>query len=317
MLTLTDPTLLPPDLRGAVAALGNFDGVHRGHREVIGSALDRARHLGTPTIVVTFEPHPRQVLRPNDPPFRLSTPAGKTRALAELGVAAMISLPFDKDLASRSPQDFIQRILVEALGIAHVVIGYDFRFGHKRAGDASTLMAAGEDGGFGLTVVTQAGDDSGGVFSSTRVRESLVAGNPSAARTVLGRPWEIEGTVEQGDQRGRTLGFPTANVRLGALLRPAYGVYAVQCAVDAAAGEAVYWYPGVANLGIRPMWETDEPYLEAHLLDVNLDLYGKVLRCRLIEYLRPEMKFDGIDALVVQMNRDTDRARALLEGTGE
>ncbi len=306
---------LPPEARGAVVAVGNFDGVHRGHQIVIAEAAAIARPLGVPLAVMSFEPHPRSVFRPDDPPFRLTPFRIRARLIAALGVDLHVVLTFDAAFSARSAEAFIDEVLVRGLGARHVVVGYDFRFGCKRAGSAEMLVEHGRYAGFGVTVVTQAADEHGGAFSSSAARDLLRAGRPRAAAEVLGRPWEIEGRVEAGDRRGRTLGFPTANVHLGEYLRPAFGVYAVRAAVDT--GGPLDWHDGVANLGIRPMWRSPEPLLEVFLFGFDGDLYGRHLRVQLVEYLRGEEAFASIDALRAQMGRDCENARRALAEHGD
>jgi riboflavin kinase/FMN adenylyltransferase len=300
---------LPDAARGAVVAVGNFDGVHRGHAAVVDVARAEAVRLGAPLAVLTFEPHPRQYFRPEDPPFRLTPFRIKARLLEALGIDLLHVLHFDPALAAMTAEDFATGILLDGLGARHIVVGEDFRFGHARRGDAAMLAALAAPRGAGVTVLAKTGLP-GQVFSATEARAHLLAGAPRAAAAILGRPWEIEGRVEHGDKRGRTLGFPTANVFLGEYLRPAYGVYAVRCAVDD--GAAPVWHDGVANLGIRPMWQSERPILESFLFNFAGDLYGSHLRVQLVEYLRPELRFDGLEALVERMNRDCAEAKAAL-----
>ncbi len=301
---------LPAALRGSVVAVGNFDGVHRGHQIVIADAQAVARSSGVPLTVLSFEPHPRTVFRPEDPPFRLTPFRIKARLLEALGVDIHMVLHFDLAFSRHSADWFVEEVLLAGLGATHVVIGYDFCFGHKRQGDAQALFSYGRRHGFGVTVVTQASDESGGTYSSSAARAHLQEGRAREAAEILGRPWEIEGRVEAGDRRGHAFGYPTANLALGDYLRPAYGVYAVRAAVDA--GGAPEWRDGVANVGIRPMYAVAEPLMEAHLFDFDGDLYGRHLRVQLIERLRPEMKFDSVDALIAQMDRDAQAAREAL-----
>lgn len=298
---------LPADARGAVVALGNFDGVHRGHGIVIGQAAETARRLGVPTAVVTFEPHPRRLFRPDDPPFRLTPFRTKAHHIEHLGVDLLFVIHFDWAFASRTAEQFVDGVLVQGLAARHVVAGYDFVFGRGRGGDLAMLERMAGERGFGVTRVMPVRDGTGTVFSSTRVRELLVDGRPREAAEVLGRAWEIEGRVEQGFQRGRTIGFPTANVALGDYLRPAFGVYAVRAGVDRA--NATQWLPGVANLGRRPTVGGTAELLEVHLFDGRYDLYGQHLRVQLVDFLRHERKFDGLDALRGQIARDADAAR--------
>lgn len=301
---------LPAGERGAVVALGNFDGVHCGHQTVIGTAQRLARDLDAPSAVLTFEPHPRSVFRPDDPPFRLTPFRVKSRHIEALGVDQLIVGHFDERLLTKTAQAFVDDILVGDLGVRHVVCGYDFLFGHKRGGDPAFLQRAGLAHGFGVTEIGPVADPEGGVYSSTRVRDALVAGRPQEAAHVLGSPWEIEGRVAHGDKRGRTIGFPTANIELDEYLRPAFGVYAIRAGVDH--GLNTVWRKGVANLGARPTVGGTVERLEAHLFDLNADLYGQHLRVQLIEFLRPERKFASFDALKEQILRDAAAARAAL-----
>jgi len=311
---------LPPEDRGAVVAIGNFDGVHRGHQMVIREAAAVAREEGAKLAVLSFEPHPRRIFRPDDPPFRLTPFRLRARLLAELGIDIHVVLHFDEAFSRISAESFVEDILARGLATRHVAIGYDFCFGHERRGNAESLLGFGRQWGFGVTVVTQAADETGGTYSSSRIRELLSDGRPREAATLLGRPWEIAGRVEAGDRRGRQLGYPTANLRLDDFLRPAYGVYAVRAALDedAETGDgtgvvpAPAWIDGVANLGVRPMWESAEPLLEAHLFDFAGDLYGRHLRVQIVERLRGERRFDSVEALIAQMDRDSRAARAAL-----
>ncbi|MBP2313215.1 bifunctional riboflavin kinase/FAD synthetase [Azospirillum soli] len=306
---------LPADARGAVVALGNFDGVHRGHQAVIGMAQRIARDLNAPSAVMTFEPHPRSVFRQGEPPFRLSPFRVKARHIEALGVDLLFVCHFDDGFLHQTADAFIEEVLVKGLGVRQVVCGYDFLFGHMRAGDPALLKRAGAVHGFGVTEVGPVADDRGGVYSSTRVRDALVAGQPREAARLLGSPWEVEGRVEQGDQRGRTIGFPTANVELGEYLRPAFGVYAVRAGVDH--GPATVWHDGVANLGRRPTVGGTVERLETHLFDFSGDLYGQHLRVQLIDFIRPERKFASFDELKDQIVRDAEAARSILASPAE
>ena len=297
--------------RGAVVAIGNFDGVHLGHQAVIGEAGRIAQAGGAPHAVLTFEPHPRRVLRPDTPPFRLTPFRAKSRHIEALGVDLLFTLHFDPAFAQRSAADFIDSVLVRNLGVRHAVVGYDFVFGHQRGGTPALLQARGADLGFGVTVVGPIAAPGGAVYSSTRIRELLGSGKPREAAVLLGRFWEIEGRVERGDARGRSVGFPTANLMLDDYLRPAPGVYAVRAGIEEE-GRTV-WHDGVANLGQRPTFGGSDLRLEAHLFDFDRDLYGSHLRIALIEHLRPERKFPGIDALKAQIAADAAKARALLK----
>ena len=306
-------TGLPPDVRGAALAVGNFDGVHRGHQAVIAEAGRIARDLRVPQGVLTFEPHPSSVFRPEQPPFRLSSLRSKSRWIEPLGVDLLFMLHFDLAFASQSPERFIGEVLVQGLGARHLVVGTDFRFGHRRIGSIETLAAAGEAAGFRVSTVLPVLGADGVEISSTRIREHLRAGRPDGAAALLGHWWEAEGRVEPGDQRGRTIGFPTANVRLGDFVEPATGVYAVRAGVDE--GAATQWIDGVANFGRRPTVDGKRLLLEVHLFDFTGDLYGKHLRVQLLSFLRPERKFESFAALKEQIARDSDAARGIVAVT--
>ncbi len=310
MRILRHPAVLEPADRGSVVAIGNFDGVHKGHQILIGRAADTARGLRTRLSVLTFEPHPFHVFHPEAPPFRLTPFRAKARHIEALGVDLLFVLPFDLAFATVPAEDFVRTLIVEALGARHAVVGYDFHFGHKRGGTPDVLRQLGERSGFGVTVVQPIGAEGGTVYSSTRIRELLAAGKAREAAILLGRPFEIEGRVEMGDQRGRTIGFPTANIRLGDYLRPAGGVYAVRVEIEEETFR--HWHDGVANLGTRPTVGGTDLRLEAHLFDYQGDLYGKHLRVALIEHLRPERKFSGLDELKAQIAADAAQARAIL-----
>jgi riboflavin kinase/FMN adenylyltransferase len=298
---------VPADARGAVVAIGNFDGLHRGHQAVIGKAARLARELEAPLALLTFEPHPRSFFRPQDPPFRLTPFRLKARLIEALGVDLLVTLRFDRSLASLSAEDFVRRILVEGLAARHIVVGDNFHFGKGRGGDVALLEEMGRHNGFGVSALARVVGAGSEPYSSTQVREYLKAGNPTRAGLLLGHYWEIAGRVQHGDKRGRELGFPTANLRLGKVLRPAFGIYAVRAGIDR--GASTDWYGGAANVGMRPMWRTEEPMVEVHLFDFEGDLYGKHLRVALVDYLRPELKFDSLEALTEQIAEDCRRAR--------
>ena len=291
-------------------AIGNFDGVHLGHQAVIGHAVSRAEALAIPSAVLTFEPHPRMLFKPESEPFRLTPLRPKAHAIEGLGIDVMVVLAFDRALSLKSAEDFVEDVLVTGMAVGHIVVGEDFVFGHDRLGTVESLARMGDRLGFTVTALKPVAGPEGTVYSSTAVREALKAGAPRRAAALLGRAWEIEGRVEHGDARGRQLGFPTANIGLGEYLRPAFGVYAVQAGVDH--GAETEWHPGVANLGRRPTVAGSVERLEVHLFDFAGDLYGRHLRVRLIEFLRPEKKFDGLEALRAQIARDCAAARALL-----
>lgn len=300
----------PEEMRGAVVALGNFDGVHRGHQSVIAEAGSIARRLGVPSAVLTFEPHPVSVFRPRLPPFRLTPFRVKARHLEAHGVDALFVLHFDLEFSRKSAEDFVTEVLVDGLGARHVVVGYDFAFGHRRRGNAEFLKRRASAQGFGFTRVEPVLDPAGEIYSSSKVREYLAAGQPSQAATLLGRSWEIEGRVERGDRRGHKLGFATANIRLVEFMHPATGVYAVRAGIDR--GGDTIWHHGVANLGHRPTFGGDDLLFEVHLFDFAGELYGRHLRVALVEYLRSEKKFDGLESLRTQIAEDSQRARRIL-----
>lgn len=315
MRVVRDWQLVPEPCRGAVVAIGSFDGVHRGHQAVIRDAVRRARQAGKPAGIVTFEPHPRRFFHRDKPPFLLTGLRAKLRLIAELGVDVAFVLRFNAALSARDAGSFVDDVLVGGLGVSGVVAGYDFVFGRGRSGTPEFLkqrLAQHQRGGEIMAPVGAPGLDweEGSIFSSTGARDALEAGDPKAAASILGRPFEIEGRVRRGDARGRTIGFPTANIELGGLLRPKLGVYAVRvCIRDAA---STVWRNAVANLGLRPTVGGTAPRLEVHLFDFADDLYGRALRVQLLEFLRPEMKFPGLDALKAQIAEDANRARALL-----
>ncbi len=302
--------------RGAVLALGNFDGLHKGHALLIGRARELARQHGRPTAVLTFEPHPRSVFVPNAEPFRLTPFRVKERELARLGVDLLFVQHFDLGFAAKSAEDFLGEVIVDAIGASHVVVGWDCTFGKSRRGTPDFLRAAGTQRGFAVTIVEPIRGADQTVYSSTQIRELLKAGKPREAAALLGRFWEIDGRVEIGDRRGRTIGFPTANLDFADYLRPAFGVYAVRVSGDGPdeplAGRIV---DGVANLGLRPTIGGSAPRLEAHLFDTELDLYGRHLRVALVDFIRPELKFAGLDALKAQIAADAEKARAILAAT--
>ncbi len=302
----------PADARGAVLALGNFDGVHEGHRTVIGAAVDAARPAAAPAGVLTFEPHPRTWFRPGEAPFRLTPLRSKVRQLETLGLDLLYVLPFDEAIATRTAEAFIEDILIGSLGVRRVVVGYDFVFGRDRGGSAATLQGYADAGRFGLDVVPAVNDGSGDSYSSTRIRRALRDGDAAAAAALLGRDWEIEGHVLPGDRRGRILGFPTANLDPGDYLLPRFGVYAVLVALDEPGGGAPVWLPGIANLGRRPTVGDDRVLLEAHIFDFDGDIYGRLARVRFVDYVRPEARFDGLDALKAQIAEDAAAARRII-----
>ncbi|MBE0554473.1 MAG: bifunctional riboflavin kinase/FAD synthetase [Rhodobacteraceae bacterium] len=295
---------LLPDARGASVAMGNFDGVHRGHQTVI----DLARGP-QPLGIITFEPHPREYFAPQAPAFRLMNAEARANRLAKLGVKQLYELPFDADLAGLSPEAFAAEVLVAGLGIAHVVVGADFRFGKGRTGTAEDLRRLGDRLGFATTIAPLMAIG-GEEVSSTAIRRALTEGRPRDAATMLGHWHRIEGEVIHGEKRGRGLGYPTANMSVAGLHLPKLGVYAAR--VDVLTGPQAGGYMGAVSLGVRPMFGENAPNLETFLLDFKGDLYGQHLSVALVDYLRPEMKFDGLPGLLDQMARDVATARGIL-----
>ncbi|EIE51154.1 riboflavin biosynthesis protein RibF [Salipiger aestuarii] len=293
--------------RGASAALGNFDGVHIGHQAVI--ELARGAADGAPLGVLTFEPHPREYFAPDMPPFRLMSDKARASRLEKLGVDRLYELNFNAALASLTPGDFARQVISDGLGLRHVVVGADFRFGKDRKGTAGDLAAFGAELGFGVTIAELLAQGQARV-SSTAIRQALSDGRPREAAAQLGHWHRIEGVVIGGEQRGRQLGYPTANMSIEGLHQPKLGVYAV--VVDVLTGEHKGQYHGAASMGVRPMFGNNLPNLETYLFDFSGDLYGATLSVGLVEYLRPEQKFDGLDALIAQMDRDCVRARGIL-----
>lgn len=308
MKIIRDYQFVEPGDRGASAAIGNFDGVHLGHRSVI--ELARAAAPDAPLGVMTFEPHPRVYFAPDAPPFRLMSRAARASRLAKLGVEFLYELPFNAGLAGLSPEEFAARVIRDGLGLAHVVVGADFCFGHKRAGTAADLVAFGAGMGFGVTIAPLI-EKGAATVSSTAIREALSAGRTREAAAMLGHWHRIEGPVIGGEQRGRELGYPTANMSIDNLHPPAFGVYAVL--VEVLEGPHKGQYHGVASLGVRPMFGDNRPNLETFLFDFSGDLYGTPLSVALVEHLRGEEKFDSVEALIAQMDADSAKARAVLD----
>lgn len=289
-------------------ALGNFDGVHRGHRAVIDAA--RGAMPDAPLAVVTFDPHPRAFFAPDSPSFSLTTLPEKTRKLAAMGVETTHVLDFDAALSSMTPEEFVQRVLVDGLNVGAVTVGGDFRFGAKRAGNTKTLADLGKAHGFSVTALDSVADEEGALYSSSSARAALREGKPEDATAILGAPHRIRGVVEMGDQRGRQLAFPTANLALDGILAPKFGVYAVE--VEILEGAHKGHVSGVANLGMRPTFEKTVPILEAHLFDFSGDLYGVEIAVSLIAFIRDEKKFNGLEELTAQISADAAEARRIL-----
>jgi len=305
---------VPPACRGAIVAVGNFDGVHLGHRALIGEAARQARAAGKPMAVLAFEPHPQEFFHPSAESFRLTPLRTKARLIAELGADAFFALAFDAAMAARTAGEFVREVLAEGLGASGLVVGEDFVFGKGRGGNLQILTAMGARHGFSVSAFPTILAGAGEKISSTRIREALKAARPGDAARLLGRHWAVEARVEHGDGRGRTMGFPTANMHLGHCLAPAFGVYAVRAAIlenDQVIGR----HDAVANFGIRPMYQVTVPLMETHLFDFDGDLYGKHLSVELVEYIRPEMRFSGLPGLIAQIADDCQAARAILART--
>jgi riboflavin kinase/FMN adenylyltransferase len=301
---------VPAELRGGVVAIGNFDGVHRGHQAVLQRALEEAERRSVPALVLTFEPHPRTVFRPDVPLFILTPPAVKARLLARLGFDAVVEQPFTREFAGQSAEEFVTRILDRNLGISHAVTGFDFHFGKNRQGGPAFLMQSGERHGFAVTLVDPFRDEGAEIVSSSRIRDLLREGDAVQAAGLLGYRFTVEETVVRGKQLGRNLGFPTANMKLADTTELKHGIYAVR--LRRADGTL---HDGVASFGRRPtVDEHGATLLETFVFDFSGDLYGETCEVSFFGYLRGEEKFDGLDALTAQMKRDEAEARALLSG---
>ncbi|MFN4113465.1 MAG: bifunctional riboflavin kinase/FAD synthetase [Sphingomonadaceae bacterium] len=298
---------LPEPLRGAIVALGNFDGFHLGHQAVAGEAVAWARAEGRPAIVATFDPHPVRFFRPEIAPFRLTTLEQRQELYLAAGATAMLVFHFDAALAGTTAEQFVRGILGQHLGAAGVVTGEDFTFGKGRGGNVEVLRAIGAEAGIKNRTVGPVMDH-GAPVSSSRVRDALRAGDPQEAARLLTRPFAIRGVVEHGDKRGRTIGYPTANLAIENYLRPRYGIYAVTGRV-LASGEVL---KGAANIGVRPQFDPPKELLEPHFFDFAGDLYGQEIEIAFHHFLRPEAKFDSLEALIAQMDKDCAEARRLL-----
>lgn len=295
--------------RGASVAIGNFDGVHVGHQAVIELARKAGDAIGAPLGIMTFEPHPRQYFAPDAPAFRLMSREAKAHRLEKLGVERLYELNFNAALSSLTPEEFARKVIVDGLGLKHVIVGADFCFGKGRKGTTDDLKRFGQEMGFGVTIAELLSGETGEV-SSTAIRQALTDGKPREAAAMLGHWHRIEGKVIGGDQRGRELGFPTANMSIDGLHQPKLGVYAVL--VDVLEGPHKGSYQGAASLGIRPMFNGEKPNLETYIFDFKGDIYGTRISVGLVDYLRPEMTFDGLDALIEQMDKDCDKSREIL-----
>ncbi len=303
---------VPASSKGGVVALGNFDGFHRGHQVVIGEAGRLARLLDVPLTVIVTEPHPVSYFAPHAPAFRLTPFRERAQLLEKFGVDQLLVLPFDADLANMSAQDFVMDILVGALGVQHVFVGYDYRFGKGRGGGTEVLSWMGEMEDYGVSVIRPVvvglEGYAGEIYSSSVVETALQNGEARKAAAILGHWWAINGRVCGGDKRGRTIGFPTANVELGESLEPKLGVYAVRVIIED--GDTIYG--GVANIGRRPTFDKRDIMMEVHLFNFDQDIYERHIRVELVAYLRPEQKFDGIESLKAQIVTDSKVARIVL-----
>lgn len=315
MRILREFAVTPNDCRGSVVAIGNFDGVHKGHQILLGIAGDEAKRLGVPLSVLAFEPHPRNFFNPDLAPFRLTPFEAKAIELDDIGVGILFAVPFNREMAERTAEQFVDEVIAGGIAASHVVVGYDFGFGKGRAGNPENLKEMLDSRDIGLTVVEPISHD-GEVYSSTLIRDYLQQGKPVEAARLLGHWWKIEGTVTKGDQRGRTIGFPTTNLYLEDYLEPAHGVYVVHALVNRDGHER--HYGGVANIGHRPTFHTEVPILEVHLFGYDEadgsegDLYGCQMVVSFLEYLRPEQKFDGLDSLKAQIEKDSAKAMEIL-----
>ena len=293
-------------IRNGVVALGNFDGVHRGHQAVVRTAVGVARAQGIPAVILTFEPHPRSVFQPDAAPFRLTPAPVKERLLRALGVDGVVVMPFTPDFSRLSAEEFVRQILIEGLGAKHIVAGYDYVFGHKRGGTMSMMVQLLEPSRIGVTEVAPLRDEQGEAMSSSRIREALRQGDAITAARILGRTWSIAGVVQHGAKRGASIGVPTANISLGDYLRPRFGVYVVEARRE---GDATTWR-GVANIGTRPTVDGKTETLEAHLFDFNQTIYDEAWEFDLIDFMRPEQRFESFEELKVQIEKDVKTARS-------
>lgn len=301
---------IPGSARGSVIALGNFDGFHKGHQIVIAEAGRLARDMQTSLSVLTVEPHPRSFFNPAQEDFRLTSFRTKAHLMESFGVDQLFTLPFDKELSRMPAQEFVLDVLLDKIGALHVVTGYDYRFGAGRGGGTDVLGWLSDMEQFGLTIVDKVmeGDH---IYSSTNIRESLRHGRVREVAHRLGHWWCVEGHVKKGDQRGRTIGFPTANISTEGYLKPLFGVYAVRLVVEEGPAKGIW--PGVANVGRRPTFDKKDVLLEAHLFDFNQDIYEYPVKVEFVEFIREERKFDGLEALKAQIEQDGRAARALLQ----
>jgi riboflavin kinase / FMN adenylyltransferase len=316
MISLSDSSAVPAASQGASVAIGNFDGLHRGHQALLAAALGHARTAGCPAGLVTFEPHPRSVFQPDEPLFRLSPPELKSALARAFGAGFCAVIGFDRALAAMEAEDFVCHYLVGKLAISHVVSGYDFHFGKGRRGNPDLLKALGREHGFGVTIVDQVTrEDGASPYSSSSIRAALRTGHVAAANAQLGYRWTITGTVVEGDRRGRTIGFPTVNIMLEPGIEPAHGIYAVRVRDLTADRSKVFC--GAAYFGWRPTFDTNRVFLEVYLLDFEGDLYDHRLAVEFVEMVRPDQKFASLDGLIAQMNQDCENIRLVLQAASQ
>jgi len=309
MKIYSDYNDVPKSARGAVMALGNFDGLHRGHQAVIAMAKEIARANNAPLAIGVFTPHPRRFFAPESPPFRLMSKRLRAMEMERLGVDILFEIDFDETLKNMSDEDFVARVLGDGLGLSHVLVGEDFKYGAGRMGDFDSLKAHGAARGIGVSGCTPVGlHKFYGKYGSTQIREALAAGDVFHAAHMLSRPWTVDGIVSQGAQRGRTIGFPTANVPFGDHMRPKFGVYAAELRLD---GEET-WHAAVANTGTRPTVGGEEARIEAHIFDFDQDIYGRLVDVRFRSFIRDEKNFESFEQLAVQIDKDARGARAIL-----
>ncbi len=303
MQVIKEIQAIPDSAKDSIVVIGNFDGVHRGHQALLARGRTLADKLGKDLSVLTFEPHPRRLFRPDDPPFRITPESLKIERLEKTGVDILFSLHFDWSFASQSAEDFIQTVIAQGIAPAHIIVGYDFCFGQLRKGTPQDFIKA----GFETTIVKEI-KESDEKLSSSRIRQCLRHGKIDEANALLGWEWEIRGEVIKGDQRGRELGYPTANVALGDTTHPAYGIYATWFRIE---GESE-WLPSATNIGIRPMFETPEALVETFIFDFDREIYGKTVHIKPVKRLRGEAKFDSLDDLIIQMEKDCAQAKEIL-----
>ncbi len=305
MKIFDDILTIPNDAKNCVIAIGNFDGVHRGHQALIQKAADIAKAENKKLGVLTFEPHPRRLFQPDLPPARLTPAPLKAEKLKYQDIDFLFCLPFDWDFASQTADNFIKNILIDGLNAAHIIVGHDFHFGQLRAGNAETIKNA----NLPITIVDAIHDEKNDIISSSRIRQNLRAGNIDIANNLLGWDWTIQGSIFRGDRRGHELGYPTANILLKDTIHPAYGIYACYVQIE---GEEE-WLKAATNIGIRPMFEVPVGQVEAHILDFpDRDIYDKILTVQPVKRLRGEAKFNSLDDLIVQMDKDCTQARKIL-----